>query len=191
MPYLHPDPTAAAAWSASRPAGRGLRVGLVWAGSSHTDDAGAYLINRRRSLSLAELAPLAGVGGVHFVSLQKDKPTERQHFGSELTLTDPMAKVADFADTAALVASLDLVISVDTSVAHLAGALGRPVWLLSRYDACWRWLGRRTDSPWYPSMRIYQQDRPLDWAGVVEQIRADLDALSRHHGAMRRAPSDR
>jgi ADP-heptose:LPS heptosyltransferase len=69
---------------------------------------------------------------------------------------------------------LDLVIAVDTSVAHLAGALGRPVWLLSRYDGCWRWLQRRDDSPWYPGMRIYRQERPGDWSGVIERLRSDL-----------------
>ena len=115
---------------------------------------------------------------MHLVGLQKDPVPDEVRCG--LSVIDPMADVVDFADTAALVANLDLVISVDTSVAHLAGALGRPVWLLSRYDACWRWLDRREDSPWYPGMRIYQQERPLDWSGAVERVRADLAALVRH-----------
>jgi len=178
IPYLHADTAAAAAWRARLPDDGGLRVGLVWAGSPHTDDAGAHLIDRRRSLGLAELAPLGEVAGVHLVGLQKDPVPDEVRCG--LSVIDPMADVVDFADTAALVANLDLVISVDTSVAHLAGALGRPVWLLSRYDACWRWLDRREDSPWYPGMRIYQQERPLDWSGAVERVRADLAALVRH-----------
>jgi hypothetical protein len=164
IPYLFAD--AVALWDSRLPAG-GKRVGLVWAGSPHTDDAGAHLIDRRRSLGLAELAPLWDVGGVHLVSLQKD-------CAAPPGLVDLMGQVGDFADTAALVSGLDLVVSVDTSVAHLAGALGRPVWLLSRYDACWRWLCGRDDSPWYPGMRIYQQERPLDWSGVVARVRDDL-----------------
>jgi hypothetical protein len=100
-----------------------------------------------------------------------------------LTVIDLMAEVTDFADTAALVANLDLVISVDTSVAHLAGALGRPVWLLSRYDGCWRWLHGRDDSPWYPGMRIYRQERPGDWSGVIRRVRSDLVALAGYGGA--------
>jgi hypothetical protein len=80
----------------------------------------------------------------------------------------------DFADTAALIDQLDLVISVDTSTAHLAAALGKPVWLLNRFDTCWRWMLDRTDSPWYPTVRLYRQDQPGVWEGVVEQIRQDL-----------------
>ncbi len=114
---------------------------------------------------------------MRFVSLQLGDAA-RQIAASGLDVLDPMADVQDFADTAALVANLDLVISVDTAVAHLAGALGRPVWLLSRYDCCWRWLHGRDDSPWYPTMRIYRQERPLDWAGVTARVRRDLIALA-------------
>jgi hypothetical protein len=89
-------------------------------------------------------------------------------------MIDLMPAVRDFADTAALVVNLDLVIAVDTSVAHLAGGLGRPVWLLNRYSGCWRWLHRRSDSPWYRAMRIYRQQRPLDWSGVIRRVQADL-----------------
>jgi ADP-heptose:LPS heptosyltransferase len=80
----------------------------------------------------------------------------------------------DFADTAALIENLDLVISVDTSTAHLAGALGKPVWILNRFDTCWRWLLHRTDSPWYPTVRLYRQERVGNWHGVVERVRTDL-----------------
>jgi ADP-heptose:LPS heptosyltransferase len=81
------------------------------------------------------------------------------------------------ADTAALIEQLDLVISVDTAIAHLAGALGKPVWLLNRFDSCWRWLISRSDSPWYPTMRVYRQRQPGDWESVVEPVRADLAQL--------------
>ena len=165
-----------AAWDTKLPADGGLRVGLVWAGSLHTDHAVTHLMDRRRSIGLAGCAPLADVAGVHLISLQKDAPAV---VPQGMTLVDPMGSVEDFADTAAVVANLDLVISVDTAVAHLAGALGRPVWLLSRYDGCWRWLCSRDDSPWYPRMRIYRQQQPHDWGGVVDRVRGDLVALVR------------
>jgi hypothetical protein len=85
-----------------------------------------------------------------------------------------MDEMADFADTAALIANLDLVISVDTSVVHLAGALGKPVWLLDRFDPCWRWLTGRRDSPWYPALRIYRQPHPGDWDSVLAEVERDL-----------------
>jgi hypothetical protein len=92
-------------------------------------------------------------------------------------LFDVMERMADFADTAALVAALDLVITVDTAVAHLAGALGRPVWLLNRFDTCWRWGLNRRDNLWYPHMTIYRQPVPGDWAAVIGEVVADLAAL--------------
>ena len=88
-----------------------------------------------------------------------------------------MAEMRDFADTAALVATLDLVVTVDTAVAHLAGALGRPVWLMNRFESEWRWMRGREDTPWYPTMRIFHQQEPGDWAGVVRRIAAALQDL--------------
>jgi ADP-heptose:LPS heptosyltransferase len=87
----------------------------------------------------------------------------------------------DFSDTAALIENLDLIISVDTSTAHLAGALGKPVWILNRYDSCWRWLRGRSDSPWYPSAKIYQQSEPGNWGSVLDQVKVDLSALALKH----------
>jgi hypothetical protein len=170
VPYLHVDPAQAASWRAKLPA-EGMRVGLVWAGAPHQDDAGAHLIDRRRSIGIRQLLRLADIPGIHLVSLQKDAP---EPVPDALQLIDLMPSVEDFADTAALIAALDLVIAVDTSVAHLAGALGCPVWLLSRYDGCWRWLHGRDDSPWYPGMRIHRQERPCDWSAVIEHVRSDL-----------------
>jgi ADP-heptose:LPS heptosyltransferase len=92
-------------------------------------------------------------------------------------LTDFTSLLTDFSDTAALIENLDLVISVDTSTAHLAGALGKPTWILNRFDACWRWLLDRQDTPWYPTVRLYRQDAPGDWSGMLERVRRDLDAL--------------
>jgi len=149
----------------------GLRVGLVWAGSKRFSD------DRQRSLAIEELVALARVPGVQFYSLQRHE-TASLETPADLGLIDLMPGVQDFADTAALVAGMDLVISVDTAVAHLAATMGKPVWLLSRFRGCWRWLHDREDSPWYPSMRVIRQTRPNDWAGVLEQVRQDLTALA-------------
>jgi len=179
--YLRADAAQAASWRArldalDRP---GLRVGLVWAGNPRPLSPAAAAVDRRRSVPPAMLAPLVAVPGVHFVSLQKTGPAAPAAFG----LTDCMAEVTDFADTAALVQNLDLVISVDTAVAHLAAALGRPVWLLDRFDHCWRWLAGRADSPWYPTLRVYRQPQPDDWASVVADVARDLRSLAIREGA--------
>ncbi|WP_109451248.1 tetratricopeptide repeat protein [Azospirillum sp. TSH64] len=174
VPYLSPSGQERAAWKRKLDAEDGLKVGLVWAGSAHDEQFVAHMVDRRRSLPLSALAPLAGIPGVRFYSLQKGPPA-REARSSGLDLVDWMDAVEDFADTAALVAELDLVISVDTSVCHLAGALGRPVWMLSRHDACWRWLRNRSDSPWYPTMRLFRQDRPGDWPPVILRVRAALE----------------
>lgn len=148
-----------------------LRVGLVWAGSrTFTDD-------RQRSLAAADLAGLAGVPGVQFYSLQRHEPG-RDKLPAELGAIDLMAEVTDFFDTARRVMQMDLVVAVDTGVAHLAATMGKPVWLLSRWRGCWRWLQQRTDSPWYPSVRIFRQVQPDDWTAVLEQVRQQLIAAS-------------
>ena len=135
--------------------------------------------DQRRSVKLANLAPLGDHPRVQFISLQTGAPAaELHHPPHPLAILDP-GPLQDFADTAALIARLDLVITVDTAVAHLAGALGRPVWMLSRADGCWRWLTGRDDSPWYPSMRLYRQAQPLVWAPVIERVRQDLHAAGR------------
>jgi len=90
-----------------------------------------------------------------------------------------VAELGDFTDTAALLAQLDLLISVDTSTAHLAGAMGKPVWILNRFDSCWRWLLDRADSPWYPSATLYRQESAGDWDGVIRRVAADLHARVR------------
>jgi len=112
--------------------------------------------------------------GFSFVSVQKGGPAAQI---GDLPVFDAMDEVGDFADTAALCAALDLVISVDTSVAHLAGALGRPVWILSRHDGCWRWLRDRDDSPWYPTARLFRQTKPGDWDGVVARVAEALESF--------------
>ena len=148
-----------------------LRVGLVWAGSKGFAD------DRQRSVPTAELSGLAGLPGVQFYSLQRHEPGGAA-LPSELGAIDLMDGVQDFADTAARVAGLDLVVAVDTAVAHLAATMGKPVWLLARFRGCWRWLHDRADSPWYPSVRVVRQARPNDWASVIAEVRQDLAALA-------------
>jgi tetratricopeptide (TPR) repeat protein len=163
-PYLRADPAAVQAWRQRLAPLPGLRVGLAWAGSA------TYAKDRERSIPAAALAALSGTRGVSWVSLQK----ERTAASVPLALNDWTAELADFADTAALIAALDLVVSVDTVIAHLAGALGHPVWLLNRFDTDWRWLREREDSPWYPSLRIFRQARPGDWNGLLARLRTAL-----------------
>ena len=179
IPYLAADPAQAAAWRDRLSGLPGLRVGLVWAGGQVASQPEQLRIDQRRSITLARLAPLAAVPGVSFVSLQKGAPAAQAATPpGGMVLHDFTAEFDDFADTAALVEALDLVISVDTAVAHLAGALGKPVWLLNRFDTCWRWLLDRDDSPWYPSLRLFRQTAPGDWDGVVERLRQALLDLS-------------
>jgi len=175
VPYLHADAAQVAVWR-ERLASlehHGPRIGLVWAGNPRKHLPAAAAIGRRRSMAPDRLASLFELPGLHFFSLQKDGPAPPEHF----PLTDVMAEMGDFADTAALIANLDLVISVDTSVVHLAAALGKQVWLLDRFDSCWRWLVGRRDSPWYPNLRLYRQPQPGDWDSVIAEIVSDLRSL--------------
>ena len=181
VPYIFPDPDAAAAWEERLAGLPGLKIGLVWAGNPRLHDRDAAEIDRHRSLRLEQFAPLAAISGVTFVSLQKgDSTGQAKAPPAGLRLVDWMDEVTDFADTAALVANLDLVISVDTSVVHLAGAMGKPVWILSRFDGCWRWLENRDDSPWYPTARLFRQPAPGQWEPVLIKV---ADALRKQVAA--------
>jgi hypothetical protein len=147
-----------------------LKIGLAWAGSSRIDSPDLVAADRRRSIPPEFLAPLLDVPDVCFFSLQKGGPPAPQEFG----LVDMMEQCKDFADTAALMKNLDLVISVDTAIVHLAGALGVPVWVLNRFDTCWRWLQSRETSPWYPTLRLFRQKSPGDWKKVIVNMRNEL-----------------
>lgn len=184
VPYLRSDPQAVDRWRqrlaavdpqrAAREAGP-LRIGLVWAGGIRFGQTVANRIDERRSLRLEQLAPLAQVCRAVFVSLQKGEPAaQAAHPPLGMNLVDWTAELNDFADTAALIEALDLVVSVDTAVAHLAGAMGKPVWLLNRFDTDWRWLREREDSPWYPTMRLVRQSTPGDWKPVIRRTVAAL-----------------
>jgi tetratricopeptide (TPR) repeat protein len=166
--YLKAPAEEMARWAPRLPAGR-RRIGLVWSGSTtHSNDA-------NRSMSLARLAPLFQSGDV-WVSLQKEVRERDRDALQASGLLDLTTELDDFADTAALISALDLVIAVDTSVAHLAAALGKPVWLMLPYAPDFRWLLDREDSPWYPSIRLFRQQRPGDWDSVITRITKALQA---------------
>ena len=169
VPYLHAEPGRVARWG-ERLAGAGLRqVGLVWAGNP------AHARDRYRSLTLDALTPLWDVPGVRFVLLQKGVAAEqaqRLPVGVEVVNLGP--ELEDFSDTAAVISQLDLVICVDTAVAHLAGALGKPVWVLLPQPADWRWMEEREDSPWYPTMRLFRQRQRGEWDEVIARVKGAL-----------------
>ena len=173
LPYLSPDPADLAKWRdrVATLANDALKVGLVWAGRSRTHSPDLIATEQKRSIAQEVLAPLMVVPNVQLFSLQKEGTRAPDAF----PLIDWMAECHDFADTAALIMNLDLVISVDTAVAHLAGALGKPVWLLNRFNSCWRWLAERDDSPWYPgTLRLFHQKEMGNWDEVVMRVRAAL-----------------
>jgi len=170
IPYVAADPGLAARWRERLADLSGFRVGLVWSGDPRPGDYEAATMNGRRSVALSALAPLAAVPGVSLVSLQMGAARDEIAENPAVPLADPMGEVADFADTAAVAAALDLVVSVDTSVAHLAGAMGLPVWILSRYDGCWRWRRDSDATPWYPTARLFHQQAPGDWAAVIDRV---------------------
>jgi ADP-heptose:LPS heptosyltransferase len=169
--YLKPSPEKELFWVEKLGATSGLRVGLVWSGDPrHQND-------KHRSIALAELIA-ALPPGFEYVSLQSEiRDSDRQalkesdrlvHFGSELK---------DFSDTAALCELMDVVVCVDTSVAHLSGALGKPTFLLLPYNPDWRWLLDRTDSPWYPTMQLFRKEQLRNWQSALEKVSADLQKI--------------
>jgi tetratricopeptide (TPR) repeat protein len=179
FPYLKADPVRTASWQRQLGERRRPRVGLVWSGGFRKDQPELWAVNARRNIPLAKLLEIFRPD-VQFYSLQKGEPAQselrqlREAGDPATAIADHTALLNDFEDTAALVEQLDLVICVDTSTAHLAGALGKPVWILHRFDGCWRWLLDRSDSPWYPSARLYRQRSPGGWDQVLERVKADL-----------------
>ncbi|HWY85712.1 MAG TPA: tetratricopeptide repeat protein [Gemmataceae bacterium] len=173
VPYLVADPELVERWRASLKAPLAFKVGIAWQGNpSYTDD-------RRRSIPLNQFATLCRNDDVCVVSLQKGPGTEQLQDlrFPVLDLSDRLDVTAAFVDTAALMMNLDLIITSDTAVAHLAGALGVPVWTLLPFVPDWRWLLERSDSPWYPTMRLFRQNRPADWQEVFERVAAEVCGL--------------
>ena len=175
VPYLSADPELRARWREALSGVRGFKVGIAWQGNT------AHKRDRQRSVPLLTFLPLAGAPGVRLVSLQTGPGREQvPDHPDHLAVLDMADQLGDFADTAALVSNLDLVITVDTAVAHLAGAMGLPVWVALPLCPDWRWLLEREDSPWYPSMRLFRQTTLGDWSEVFDHI---ARALQQHMAA--------
>ncbi len=172
VPYLHPDPCRVEYWR-NRLSSDKFKVGLVWGGSvTHGND-------RRRSCKLAQFEPLFTVPGIGFYGLQKGpQAAQADLLGTEMELINLGDELDDLDDTAAVIENLDLMISVDTSVAHLAGAIGGPVWTLLPFSPDWRWMLGRDDSPWYPTMRLFRQETPDRWDTVFESVTEELQLLA-------------
>jgi hypothetical protein len=173
VPYYAPDPALAARWRArlDRDIPPGLRrVGLVWAGRpTHNND-------HNRSVPLDAFTPLGAVAGVALVSLQKGPPAAQvPQWRGKAPLLDLDAEIGDFEDTAAILAGLDLVVCVDTAVGHLAGAMGRPAWVMLPHAPDWRWLAGRSDTPWYPTLRLFRAPGPKRLDAAIAEAAAALD----------------
>jgi tetratricopeptide (TPR) repeat protein len=164
VPYISADPVKVTEWGEKLKSVPGKKVGLVWAGShTHQND-------KQRSIAVDRFLPVTKVPGVSLISLQKYRPNATDRPKPPEGALDWTDQLNDFGDTAALIENLDLIITVDTAVAHLAGAMGKPVWVLLPHTSDWRWLRTREDSPWYPTARLFRQDSPGDWAGVIERV---------------------
>lgn len=172
-PYLFASDEDQARWRARLADEKitGLKVGLVWSGLPRKQSADLTYTDKTRSMTAEAFRPLIDVPNIHFFSLQKigEKPP------ADFPVSDWMNDCTDFADTAGLVMNLDLVITVDTSVAHLAGALGKPVWVLNRFNGCWRWFKDREDSPWYDTVRLFNQTSYGNWDDVITRVRLALE----------------
>jgi tetratricopeptide (TPR) repeat protein len=172
VPYLFCLPASLERWRERLASMPGLKAGIVWAGNA------AHANDFRRSLPFAALSPLFSVAGASFASLQVGPRARDRKTRGAASLVDLSGKLTDFAETAAAIMALDLVIAVDTSVAHLAGALGKPVWLLLPTVTDWRWLLNREDSPWYPTMRLFRQIEGETWRDVIARVTQELAAVA-------------
>ena len=172
VPYVHADKKKTEEWD-QRLHAPGLKVGVVWSGNP------AHNRDRLRSIPFEQFCHVLHTPQVSFYSLQKGPAAMQARtvdLGIEMCDLEPC--LLDFTDTAAVIANLDLVITVDTAIAHLAGAMGKPVWILLAYAPDWRWLKERSDSPWYPTAKLFRQSSPGQWAGVLEQVKNDIHALA-------------
>jgi len=180
-PYLSARGTKTSAWRDRLGTHEKPRVGLVWAGNPRKEQLNASRMDHQRSIEFDRLAPLFQVTKCEFYSLQKgdDAVTQLRDSTLRQLVIDWTDDLHDFSDTAALIENLDLIIAVDTSVKHLAGALGKPFWLMNRYNTDWRWLLDREDSPWYPTARLFRQDETRQWDNVIARVQAALHDLVR------------
>jgi hypothetical protein len=181
VPYLRSDPAGVAVWTDRLAGYRGFRVGIVWrSGPAHE----GY---RKRSITAAQFTEFLNIPGLEVVSLQKDGTAgEIETLGNIAgSFFDASPFLDDLSDTASAIANLDLVITVDTAVCHLAGALAVPVWTLIPFAHDWRWLLQREDSPWYPTMRLFGQPKIGDWQSVLARVRHELSLLTARDGGLR------
>jgi Tfp pilus assembly protein PilF len=178
-PYIIADAEKSAAWAERLGEKTKPRVGIVWSGGLRIDQPNLWTTNQRRNTKLHLFQKFKDLD-VEFYSLQKGNPGEQELKLFEKTdwggpkIHNYVDELHDFSDTAALIDNLDLVISVDTSTAHLAAAMGKPVWIMNRWDTCWRWFLNREDSPWYDSVRLFRQPAPGDWESVIDQVYTEL-----------------
>lgn len=170
VPYLHADPQDRAKW-ATRLAGNELKIGLVWGGNPR------HPRERMRAIPLTTMAALTEVEGAKFYSLQKGAAAEQMKDYTGGKIVNLEAEQDSFADTAAIMANLDLLISIDTSVAHMAGAMAKPVWLALHDSSDWRWMFHRNDTPWYPHTRLWRKDAHEQWTAVIERMKLELQLM--------------
>jgi len=180
--YLVSDPVKRKTWNKKLGPRTKPRVGLVWNGGFRPERVDLWYVNLRRNILLEKLAVLNDLD-INFYSLQKGESAEaelaklKNKKWKGPKIIDYTQELNDLSDTAALIENLDLVITVDTCVAHLSAGLGKPTWILNRFDSCWRWMRNRTDSPWYSAVKLYTQSTYGDWDSVLEQIQSDLKNL--------------
>lgn len=184
VPYLTADPVKVAEWKKKLPKTNKLKVGVVWGGNPRPEDMGANMTDRKRSMSFTRLLPLRKLKDICFINLQMGPYADQLDEANDLfPIFNPMKEVKNMEDTAAIIMNLDVILSVDTVIVHLAGGLGKPVLMMDRYDNCWRWLTKREDSPWYPKMHIIRQTEPRIWGDVVKRAAVLLNQMAKEHKA--------
>jgi tetratricopeptide (TPR) repeat protein len=183
IPYMYPDAKKIAIWAEKLSPIPGPRVGLVWSGGFRPNQPELWELNKRRNIPFEFISKI-NLPQIQFFSLQKGVEAEEelnkikdQYWSNQYNFHNFTNQLVDFSDTAALISQLDLVISVDTSTAHLAAAIGKPVWILNRYDSCWRWLVSGESSPWYPNVKLYRKSKEDDWESMIGEVRQDLGSL--------------
>src|SRR5262249_49081467 len=180
VPYLFADPQKVKSWTTKLGSRQRLRIGLVWSGGFRPNQPEVWPVNQRRNIPLAKFTSFRDVQA-DFYSLQKGEPAVSEFKNLQSSgwngpnIIDWTDELNDFSDTAAFIKNLDLIISVDTSTAHLAGALAKPVWLLNRFDIDWRWL---PNSPWYPNIKLYRQNGIDNWDDIIQNVKNDLIELT-------------
>ncbi len=177
IPYLNPNKQKAEFWASELKEYQGIKVGIVWKGGKKINPS-LFGMNERRNINFNQLKDILNIDGLSFFLLQKEIDVEDldliNKLKTERKLFNYSEKFVNFSDTAAFISNLDFILSVDTSVVHLAGAMGKKTLLLNRYDSCWRWMQNRSDSPWYPTMLIFRQLKFNDWSNALSQVEVYL-----------------